>query len=86
MATAVPTSSTITSLSDPRIKDKLQELRQTDNETAILTKTIIPSVGLRFLVSGFIGYVPYLLFGGYGNARRIETEAIEFVRTAEQFK
>ena len=62
------------------------KLRQTDGETAILTKTIIPNVSLRFLVSGFIGYVPYLLFGGYGNARRIETAAIEFVRTAEQFK
>src|SRR5689334_24888617 len=33
MATAVSTPPTMTSLSDPRIKEKLQELRQTDNYT-----------------------------------------------------
>ena len=33
MATVVSTPPTITSLSDPRIKDKLQELRRTDNVT-----------------------------------------------------
>jgi hypothetical protein len=37
-------------------------------------------------VGGFIGWLPYLLFGGYGNARKVEKEAIEFVTTAPQFK
>ncbi len=33
MATAAQAPSTVTSLSDPRIKEKLQELRHTDNVT-----------------------------------------------------
>ena len=60
-------------------------LRQREGETAIVTKAVIPSMGARLLVSGLIGYIPYFLFGGYGNARRLEKEAIEFVQTAEQF-
>src|SRR5262245_61912434 len=35
MATAVQTPATISTLSDPHIKEKLQELRQTDNYTNI---------------------------------------------------
>ena len=61
------------------------KLRQRDPETAILTKAVIPSIGARLLAGGLIGYIPYVLFGGYGRARSMEKEIIEFVQTAPQF-
>ena len=62
------------------------KLRQRQGETAIVTKAVVPDMTARILVGGFIGWLPYLLFGGYSNARNLEKLAIEFLQTAEQFQ
>ena len=41
MATAELSPATITSLSDPRIKEMLQELRRTDNFTNVDRKSVV---------------------------------------------